>query len=222
MHKTSIILFALAVGSTVTALDPAKIARRVPVSNNLMRRDNYTISGGWALLGATTCPTGTTGCGVYQQTRSNSCCPNALFCSLGDWIPDAMCCPDSTSCQSSLITTPACADPSWVLWQGQIGLVDRECVSGQQNVAASIEASLLGTGAPNPNPTETAVTVKTTATATKNGGSATATITAAPTTSTSGSGGLGSEIKSAFSHNDGNHVAVGAEVLVGAMLAALL
>jgi hypothetical protein len=63
-----------------------------------------------------------------------------------------------TSCQSSLITTPACADPSWVLWQGamddnisnyfccsegQIGLVDRECVSGQQNVAASIEASLV-------------------------------------------------------------------------------
>jgi hypothetical protein len=95
MHQKLIILFALAVGSTVAALDSAQIARRVPVPNNLVQRDNYTISGGWALLGPTTCPTGTTACCTFQQTSSNSCCPDALVCSLGTWLPDAMCCPHS-------------------------------------------------------------------------------------------------------------------------------
>jgi len=68
-------------------------------------------NGGWPLA-AQICPSGSTQCG-----RSDLCCPSSTMChAASSWV----CCPDTRNCAPIAKTFPACADPSWQLYRGEV------------------------------------------------------------------------------------------------------
>lgn len=137
------------------------LAKRVDVSPQLAER--ATFIGGWALGGGlTTCPTDTISCANTSSAITGVCCPTNTFCVSQGLGLGAVCCPSSADCGEPLQTIPACADPTWTLFNGirkyfccapgDIGIFPNGglsilvglCVPGDQNVPASVRATAVG------------------------------------------------------------------------------